>query len=304
MNYIYIAIASILIFSGLGLVWYLSSMLLYPPRLTCEGLQERYVYCGDPSTQGLEFESVAFKTGDGVTIKGWFIPGSGGGGSCVIMAHGVSGTRRAGMRYAKAFYNSGISVLALDFRYYGESDFEYSSYGQNEKLDIFAAINFLEKEKNINSVGLLGFSGGSAIGIISMSEDSRIQAGVFESAYARYGDVVAETAWNLYRIPRFPLISLALWLFRKRGRIRDIDPINYISRIAPRPVFLVHGTNDDEVHYSNSKKLFEKAGDPKQIWLIEGGNHIEAWNDDPEKAENTVIGFFSENLKIKSGKQV
>jgi len=77
--------------------------------------------------------------------------------------------------------------------------------------------------------------------------------------------------------------------FREVGIIRDRDfptsteewldgfrhlmPIRRIEGIAPRPLLIIHGTNDDVVDPRDAWALYEKAGQPKDIVMIEGAGH-------------------------------
>lgn len=64
----------------------------------------------------------------GSTCRAWFYPAQNesmvdaAGVPCIIMAHGLGGTRDAGLEpYATAFADAGIAVLVFDYRYFGDS---------------------------------------------------------------------------------------------------------------------------------------------------------------------------------------
>ena len=77
--------------------------------------------------------------------------------------------------------------------------------------------------------------------------------------------------------------------FRNIGAIRDgdfppshhqwldgfklIKPIDYIARISPRPLLLVHGDHDETVSVDDARELYAKAGEPKQLVIVEGAGH-------------------------------
>ena len=46
-----------------------------------------------------------------------------------------------------------------------------------------------------------------------------------------------------------------------------------IDRIAPRPLLIVHGTDDETINPGHAQRLYNKAGEPKDIAIIEGGMH-------------------------------
>lgn len=275
----------------LVLAWIFSNKLLHPRTIPCEEEKHIYVFCGRPSEQGLKYEEITFQTFDNLIIKGWYIPKQ-NSKSCIILIHGISTTRTAGMRYARTLHNEGFNILTFDLRNFGESGRSLTSFGYYERLDIFKAIDFLEKEQKIENIGVLGFSMGSGIGIISMSEDNRIKAGVFESSFSRLENIIAETAKKQFHLPRYPLIPIVMKLYEIRGKLKIINPEDRIAKISPRPVYLIHGTKDKNIHYSHSLRLFEKAKNPKQLWIVEGGRHVSAWNANKKYAEKTIIKFF------------
>ncbi|WP_051748239.1 alpha/beta hydrolase [Nevskia soli] len=80
-------------------------------------------------------EEVEFPS-HGVTLRGGhFLPAAGAGQEslknargelpCVVMAHGLGGTRAAGLEpFARRFAAAGLHVLCFDYRYFGKSDGE------------------------------------------------------------------------------------------------------------------------------------------------------------------------------------
>jgi len=43
--------------------------------------------------------------------------------------------------------------------------------------------------------------------------------------------------------------------------------------LAPRAMLLIHGTRDKVLPVSNARKIFEAAGQPKELNLFEGAGH-------------------------------
>jgi len=54
----------------------------------------------------------------------------------------------------------------------------------------------------------------------------------------------------------------------------SIEPGTYIGRISPRPVWMYHNTTDPIIPFSSGKKLFEKAGNPKNFTEFSGDHGI------------------------------
>ncbi|MFT6901529.1 MAG: dipeptidyl aminopeptidase/acylaminoacyl peptidase [Colwellia sp.] len=294
-----IALFFVLLFSCVyfGSAWYFSSKILMLPITECT--IERFFYCGEPSEQGITFENIVFKTSDGLTLPAWYMPSRNKNAKkAILLVHGRTANRTEGMRYAKVIIAAGYHVLAIDLRHPRQDPTIISTMGYHEKKDVIAALDYLTVERNIDSIGVMGFSMGAATSMIVMAKDPRIKAGVFSGGYANSMDVLAEQAKVLYGLPRYPLMPMVANFFAWRGDL-DIDEINpekYIAKISPRPIYIMHGTADKTVGFKHGQRLFAAAKAPKQFWQAENGEHTKLWQLDNEKAETSVVNFFDHYL--------
>jgi dipeptidyl aminopeptidase/acylaminoacyl peptidase len=292
-----ITITLILVSSALliAAAWYFSSMILQLSVNDCD--QEHYVFCGDPSTQDIQFEDVSFTSEDGLTLPGWYMA-SNDNEKAILLVHGRGANRTEGMRYATPLIAAGYNVLAFDMRHPRQDPKILSTMSYHEKKDVTAALNFLEKDKNIKHIGIMGFSMGAATGIIVMAKDPRVKVGVFSGGYANGMDVLAEQGKKIHGLPRYPLMPVVEKLFEWRGELDadEINPETYISQISPRPVYIMHGTADQTVDFSHGQRLFKAAKEPKQFWQANGGRHTRLWQHDKKKAESSVVAFFNQHL--------
>jgi fermentation-respiration switch protein FrsA (DUF1100 family) len=71
-----------------------------------------------------------------------------------------------------------------------------------------------------------------------------------------------------------------------------LDPVDAIGRVAPCPVLIIQGTADRIVDPSMAKQLFDAAAEPKELWLIDGLGHTEAFDELPDQARPRVLRFF------------
>ncbi len=216
----------------------------------------------------------------------------------VLLVHGRGADRTEGMRYAPALVKAGFNVLTIDLRHPRQSSEIISTMGFHEQKDVIAAVSFLEKQKQIKSIGVMGFSMGGATSVLAMAKDQRIKAGVFNSPIANVEDVLTENGKALYGLPKYPLIPVVMEIFSWRGDI-DLNRLHaedLIAEISPRPVYIMHGTTDQTVAYHHGEKLFERAKEPKQFWSVEDGQHTRLWQANREKAENSTVNFFHKHL--------
>ena len=116
-----------------------------------------------PAEYGLEYETIEFKTSDNLTLRGVWIPST-GSDKAVVILHGHNSSYDFDVYRAPALHEAGFNVLLFDFRANGRSDGKRMTFGYEERLDMFAAVNFLHA-RDMQHIGLLGFSYG---GIVSM----------------------------------------------------------------------------------------------------------------------------------------
>jgi len=179
---------------------------------------------------------------------------------------------------AKRICRQGFAVFIFNFRGTGDSDGNFDILGWTR--DLKAAIDYLctLPEVDGSHLSLLGFSGGAAVSIYVASQDKRVSCVVACASPAEF------TFFTEVDDP-----TSVIEHFRSIGAIRDKDfphsaeewlsgfrlvsPIRYVAGIAPRPLLLVHGSQDETVEVSHAHRLYERAGEPKQIIVIEGAGH-------------------------------
>jgi len=293
---IIIVVTGIIIITVFSASWYFSSVVMYPNRGVCS--KNHFVYCTDPSEVNLSFENVSFKSNDGLNLKGWFVP-SGKSVKGIVMVHGHGANKREGLRWLSALNKAGFNVLLFDLRNSGDSDKAFTSMSYYERNDVISAVDYMERVKGIKKIGLFGVSMGGATGIYSMSMDKRVAAGIFEASYADLNDLMTQMAKRDFGLPRFPVVSLALIFFeiRTNSDRKDISPEKVIGSISPRPVFIMHSSNDPYIPYSHGERNFSKAIEPKEMWTYSNSKHAQAWQADTVYAEKRVTGFFTKYIK-------
>ena len=67
-----------------------------------------------------------------------------------------------------------------------------------------------------------------------------------------------------------------------------------MAEIAPRPLLLVHGSEDEVVDVSHAHKLYDRAGETKQIIIIDGAGHRLRQDD---RAMAIVIDWLKSHVK-------
>ena len=75
-----------------------------------------------------------------------------------------------------------------------------------------------------------------------------------------------------------------------------LRPIDSISA-SQCPLLFIHGQNDVLVPSKNSIELYEKANDPKELFLIDGAGHDLPIGDFKEIVQDKVVEFLNQYLR-------
>jgi pimeloyl-ACP methyl ester carboxylesterase len=121
---------------------------------------------------------------DGDGCAAWLYQAAGGTGAApiVVMAHGLSGTRRDGLGpFAERFAEAGIAALLFDHRGFGDSGGEPDLFHPARQLEDWrAAIAFARSLPNLDPdrVATFGSSMGGGNALAAAAEDRRVAAAV------------------------------------------------------------------------------------------------------------------------------
>jgi uncharacterized protein len=252
---------------------------------------------GSPATPadiGLEYEPVRFTTDDGVTLSGWLVPAARDTRTAVVVLHGFSGHRLPELAAFVPWLQERHHVLQFDFRGHGESDPGWVTLGSHERRDVAAAVAFLHS-RGLGPVALFGVSMGAAIAIISAPE-LPVAAVVADAAFAELRHPIG----NTLRGDGYPLSALGSRVIVAaagvRTRSRLTDPIRAVARVAPRALLVIAPKEDQLISWRQSLRLFDAAGEPKELLVVEGAGHAEAYAVDPETYRRRVLDFLERHL--------
>lgn len=253
-----------------------------------------------PDQFGLPYENVCFKTEDKVQLKGWFIASAEESDKTIILMHGWGMNRADILKNTHFLRDLGFNLFYFDFRALGESGGKTSSIGYLELKDVAAAVRFLKETRPqfCKKIGLYGLSMGGMVAICEAARNTEIACVAAEASYYSFRRVVSRWAWVHHHVPYFPLIPIILHYIRK---YLGVNPERYspkynIPKIAPRPVFIIHGRYDNLVPAAQAKLLYKNAGKPKEIWLVPGAKHNKCAEVGGFEYKQRLADFFRQNL--------
>ena len=287
--------AALVIAAGMYAVcWWGAGVILHPP-----GMSPMWIF---PEQFGLRYEKIAFKTRDGLELRGWFIPSTTGDKRTILMCHGWGDNK--GELLKQTYFlneNGGFNLMYFDFRSHGESEGEITTIGGLETIDFDAAMDWLKaaRPELADNVGVFGLSMGAAVTVASMPRHPSLRCAVVESPFSDYRTVIKRWGWNNMKLPYYPLIAMTLLILRSRVKNPEIDsfnPVESAPHISPRPLFVIGGANDRLMTPEDVKKVFDAAREPKQFWLVPDARHAKCREAAGIEYDTRVIGFFSRNV--------
>jgi alpha-beta hydrolase superfamily lysophospholipase len=247
-----------------------------------------------PGDIGLVHEDVRFTTDDGYTLDGWLIPAGRETRAAVVLMHGFSWHRLPWLTEFVPWIQPHYNVLQFDFRGHGNSDDAPITLGTLEQRDVAAAVRFLEG-RGLGPIALMGVSMGASVAIMA-APDLPVAAVVADAAYARLENPIG----NRMRQGHYPLPRLGARLVvlaaSARARTWLRQPILRVAQIAPRGLLLIAPRDDLLVDWTQAQELFEAAGEPKELMVVEGAAHSEARAVGGRDYEQRVLGFLSRHL--------
>ena len=168
----------------------------------------------------------------------------------------------------------GLSLLAFDYRGYGESGGAPSEQGLYRDAD--AAYRYLREDRGVpaDRIVVFGHSLGSAVAIDLASRvpaAGLIVEGAFTSAVDR--------GQELY--PYIPVRWIA------RSRFGSIDKVAGITV----PKLFLHAARDEVIPLAHGRRLFEAAREPKTFVELQGG-HGDAFDVDSARYFGSIGKFL------------
>ncbi|HEY6480764.1 MAG TPA: alpha/beta fold hydrolase [Streptosporangiaceae bacterium] len=218
-------------------------------------------------------------TEDGVPIDAVHLPGPGDLG--IVVAHGftLSWQQPAVWRVATRLSRFG-GVVSFDFRGHGRSG-GASTVGDLEIRDLAVAVAYA-RELGYTKIATVGFSMGASIVLRHAGLIGGVDAVAAISGPGRWYYRGTKPMRRVHfaienRVGR--LILRNFW----HTRISDgrwgpdpVPPAEAAALIAPTPLLVVHGDQDEFFPVDHAEEIYAAARDPKDLWIVPGFGHAES----------------------------
>ena len=266
-----------------------------------------------PKDYGMDFENIEFIASDGVSLKGWLIPGS--LKKLIIMTH-VGGLTKYGstveyrnisklynkeiefLKIARHLHKEGYWVLMFDFRNHGESGRSpnggKTGVGLEEYKDVVAVMDFIKERNDLKKfdIGFVSFCMGANSTIIAMSKNpdafkkvnslvaiQPISMEVFVRTYAK--KILTPFGAKLV----FPMVKRFVnW--RSEHPLEKMSPGDYVKDLKV-PTLYIQARNDPWTDLNDILNFYNNTPEPKEFYWIENTKHrFESYSyfqDNPKK---------------------
>lgn len=274
-------------------------------RITSPGDRRHYQHViYTPLEAGLPWQEVTIP-GSREPLAGWLIPNPNPDTPVIIPLAGHGGNRGDLLGITKQLWEAGFTCLLFDYQTAINAKRAKSTLGFRETADTLLAIEWVAKTYPGTGIGLLGYSMGGAVAILAAAADRRIGAVVTDSAFSSQRSVIAYLLRRRVGIATTPVMHMVDNLFKRRlgFRLDDVNPAKRIGELSPTPVLIIHGTDDAVVPVTQAYELYEAAGEPKQLWILEGISHCSAYFADRIGYSQRVADFFSRALLPRTGQE-
>lgn len=249
----------------------------------------------DQWLQMVRQEDAELVSEDGLKLKGDVFWTDSGSHKWLIAVHGYTG-KRQDMQNVAGFYGlQGYNVLTPDMRAHGESQGTYIGMGWLDRQDILKWIQYVIDLDDQAEIVLHGISMGGATVMMASGEKlpQQVKGIVEDCGYTSVWDIFSDELSYLFHLPDFPILYAAdgiAWL-RAGYEFKSASALEQVAK-SQVPILFIHGSEDNFVHTDMVYELFDACQAPKDLLVIQGAGHGDAYKMDPELYFHTVFSFL------------
>ncbi len=216
----------------------------------------------------------------GLKLAGLHLSAEADGAPTLVVCHGFTGSKEGGgkaLEMAEYFTRAGFDSLLFDFAGNGESEGHWADITLSGQIDdLSCCVEWCLGQGSGYAVSL-GRSFGGTTAICQAVGDARVRGVCAWAASADprglfQGFANPQTLEAEYVALNGEDGSVEV----HRGFFSDLDRFNVVhsaSRIAPRPLLILHGGRDEVVPASDAEALYNAAADPRELHILPQADH-------------------------------
>jgi fermentation-respiration switch protein FrsA (DUF1100 family) len=213
-----------------------------------------------PANLRMRYDDLRIPTQATGWIHAWWIPGEDAPRKTILMFHGNGYVLEESLEEVTELHKIGTNLLLVDYRGYGSSSRVTPSEATvNEDAD--AALAWLTGRRQVaeGDVFVLGRSIGTGPATYLAAAHPALAGLILESPFSSIEDAAKEV-WPSRIYPVHLLLRTHFDNLSRIGRVRA-------------PVLIVVGTADTLTPAWMAGRLYERANEPKQLYLVRGAEH-------------------------------
>lgn len=224
-----------------------------------------------------------FASGDH-TLAGTLVrPTRAGPSPGLILCHGFpggsTGAALAGQSYIELAEliadRLGWTVLAFNYRGCGESEGQFSLAGWGD--DVGAAVAHMRGLDFVTGVWVAGFGTGGALAIAAAAHDGEVRGVASVGTPADFSDWAANPRRLLEYARSLGAIRNGSFPedFREWSEeLKAVSAEESAARVAPRPLLIVHGTDDELVPSIDARAIADAHGSAELSMIASAGHRL------------------------------
>ncbi len=225
-------------------------------------------------------ERVEFDSPKGGRVAGLLIRPKGVEQPAVVLfLHGLGGSKADTRLAAALLMPEKVAVFGLDAACHGDrkkegEEFFSADLGKTREhivqtvIDYRRAIDYLQARQDLDGerIGLIGASLGAIVGSMVAGVDTRVDAALLIVGGGDWSKIVGKS--------EHPAAQKLRELLAGGGasRLDDVDPVRWVGKISPRPVWMMNGREDKIIPVESAEALHEAAREPKKVIWYDGGH--------------------------------
>jgi putative redox protein len=168
----------------------------------------------------------------------------------------------------------GMTALTIRFRGCGGSTGDFSLQGWVD--DAIAGVEWLQRERRPDRIWIVGFGTGGAVGVVAGAAMPAVSGVAVAGSPADFDDWADNPNRLLAHAKRVGVITSSSFppdLEEWKAQLRTIRAMEAVEQLAPRPLLILHGSDDELVPHFDPRALADRHG-TAQLRMIQSGGHL------------------------------
>jgi uncharacterized protein len=200
----------------------------------------------------------------------------------LVLCHGFPVERDSAQRVAETLpmladriaNETGWPAVVGCLRGVGASAGDFSLGGWYE--DLRAIVDHAAQIGHGGGVWIVGFGTGGALGLCVAGEDDRVRGVACFGSPATFADWANDDTGMIEYARNVGVIHSSGFPSNRREweeAFAALRPEEAAAKLAPRPVLIVHGADDEEVPVADARRLADFAGSRAELRILAGAGH-------------------------------